>query len=56
MIQVSYPTDDMTDEEKLMSLRGNNPHFAELACRLGKGRKTRTINSIIICYKNVHTS
>lgn len=28
MIQVSYPTDDMTDEEKLMSLRGNNPHFS----------------------------
>ncbi len=28
LIQVSYPTDDMTDEEKLMSLRGNNPHFS----------------------------
>ena len=27
-IQVSYPTADMTDEEKLMSLRGNNPHFS----------------------------
>jgi uncharacterized protein (DUF885 family) len=27
-ILVSYPTDDMTDEEKLMSLRGNNPHFS----------------------------
>ena len=25
MIQVSYPTADMTDDEKLMSLRGNNP-------------------------------
>ena len=28
LIQVSYPTEDMTDEEKLMSLRGNNPHFS----------------------------
>lgn len=27
-ILVSYPTDDMTDDEKLMSLRGNNPHFS----------------------------
>ncbi len=27
-IIVSYPTADMTDEEKLMSLRGNNPHFS----------------------------
>jgi uncharacterized protein (DUF885 family) len=28
MIQVSYPTADMSDEEKLMSMRGNNPHFS----------------------------
>ena len=28
MILVSYPTADMTDEEKLMSMRGNNPHFS----------------------------
>ena len=27
-ILVSYPTVDMTEEEKMMSLRGNNPHFA----------------------------
>src|SRR6185436_2596603 len=27
-ILVSYPTADMTDEEKLMSMRGNNPHFS----------------------------
>jgi len=27
-IQVSYPTADMSDEEKLMSLRGNNPHIS----------------------------
>ena len=27
-ILVSYPTADMTEEEKMMSLRGNNPHFA----------------------------
>jgi uncharacterized protein (DUF885 family) len=27
-ILVSYPTLDMTEEEKLMSLRGNNPHFS----------------------------
>src|SRR4029453_7949125 len=24
----SYPTADMSDEDKLMSLRGNNPHFS----------------------------
>ncbi len=28
MILVSYPTADMSDEEKLMSMRGNNPHFS----------------------------
>jgi len=27
-IIVSYPTADMTEEEKMMSLRGNNPHFS----------------------------
>jgi hypothetical protein len=27
-ILVSYPTADMTHEEKLMSMRGNNPHFS----------------------------
>jgi uncharacterized protein (DUF885 family) len=28
LILVSYPTDEMTDEEKRMSMRGNNPHFS----------------------------
>lgn len=28
VIQVSFPTDGMTHEEKLMSLRGNNIHFS----------------------------
>jgi uncharacterized protein (DUF885 family) len=27
-ILVSYPTADMSDAEKLMSMRGNNPHFS----------------------------
>ncbi|MBL8231198.1 MAG: DUF885 family protein, partial [Bryobacterales bacterium] len=27
-IIVSYPTDSMTHEEKMMSMRGNNPHFS----------------------------
>ena len=27
-ILVAYPTDGMTHEQKLMSMRGNNPHFA----------------------------
>jgi uncharacterized protein (DUF885 family) len=27
-ILVSYPTSDMTHDEKLMSMRGNNPHFS----------------------------
>lgn len=26
-IQISYPTNTMTHDEKLMSMRGNNPHF-----------------------------
>jgi len=26
-IQISYPTNEMTHDEKLMSMRGNNPHF-----------------------------
>ena len=28
VILVSYPTDAMTNEEKLMSMRGNNPYFS----------------------------
>lgn len=28
VVMVSYPTDDMAHDEKLMSLRGNNPHFS----------------------------
>jgi uncharacterized protein (DUF885 family) len=28
VIRVSYPTDGMSHEQKLMSMRGNNPHFA----------------------------
>ena len=28
LLQIAYPTDDMEHEDKLMSLRGNNPHFA----------------------------
>jgi uncharacterized protein (DUF885 family) len=28
VILVSYPTDGMTEDEKLMSMRGNNPHFS----------------------------
>ncbi|MFN4085267.1 MAG: DUF885 family protein [Spirosomataceae bacterium] len=28
VIQIAYPTDDMTHAEKMMSLRGNNPHFS----------------------------
>lgn len=28
IIRVSYPTDSMTNDEKLMSMRGNNPHFS----------------------------
>ena len=27
-ILVSYPTEEMTDDEKRMSMRGNNPHFS----------------------------
>ena len=28
LILVSYPTDGMSEEDKLMSMRGNNPHFS----------------------------
>ena len=28
VIQVSYPTDEMSADDKLMSMRGNNPHFS----------------------------
>ena len=28
VIRVSYPTEDMSAEDKLMSMRGNNPHFS----------------------------
>jgi hypothetical protein len=28
MVQVAFPTDDMTHEEKLMAMRGNNIHFS----------------------------
>jgi len=28
VLQISYPTEEMNHEEKLMSMRGNNPHFS----------------------------
>jgi hypothetical protein len=28
VLQISYPTDDMDHDDKLMSMRGNNPHFS----------------------------
>jgi uncharacterized protein (DUF885 family) len=28
VLQISYPTDEMEHEDKLMSMRGNNPHFS----------------------------
>ncbi len=28
LILVSYPTDEMSEDDKLMSMRGNNPHFS----------------------------
>ncbi len=28
VIQVSYPTDSMAHDDKMMSMRGNNPHFS----------------------------
>jgi hypothetical protein len=28
VLQISYPTDSMAHEDKMMSMRGNNPHFS----------------------------
>ena len=28
VIQIAYPTSDMSHEDKMMSMRGNNPHFS----------------------------
>ncbi len=28
VLQISYPTEEMNHEDKLMSMRGNNPHFS----------------------------
>ncbi len=28
VLQISYPTDEMEHDDKLMSMRGNNPHFS----------------------------
>jgi uncharacterized protein (DUF885 family) len=28
ILQVAYPTDSMSDADKMMSMRGNNPHFS----------------------------
>lgn len=28
VLQISYPTDEMSHAEKMMSMRGNNPHFS----------------------------
>lgn len=28
VLSISYPTDDMGEDDKLMSMRGNNPHFS----------------------------
>ena len=29
LLQISFPTKDMNHEDKMMSMRGNNPHFAK---------------------------
>lgn len=29
VLQISYPTEEMNHEDKLMSMRGNNPHFSK---------------------------
>ncbi|SMO69994.1 DUF885 family protein [Gracilimonas mengyeensis] len=29
VVRIAYPTNTMTQEEKLMSMRGNNPHFSK---------------------------
>jgi hypothetical protein len=28
VLQIAYPTDDMAHDDKMMSMRGNNPHFS----------------------------
>ncbi|MGC3944075.1 MAG: DUF885 family protein [Chryseolinea sp.] len=28
VLQISYPTDEMSHQDKMMSMRGNNPHFS----------------------------
>ncbi|MEK6611753.1 MAG: DUF885 family protein [Gemmatimonadota bacterium] len=28
VLQVAYPTDSMSDDDKMMAMRGNNPHFS----------------------------
>ncbi|HBQ61060.1 MAG TPA: DUF885 domain-containing protein, partial [Balneolaceae bacterium] len=28
-VRIAYPTNTMTHEEKMMSMRGNNPHFSK---------------------------
>jgi hypothetical protein len=47
VISVSYPTNRMTEEQKLMTMRGNNIHFCRYRC--GSGKMTnRTFHDAVL--------
>ncbi len=57
-ISISYPTNTMTDEDRLMSMRGNNPHFSRATVQheLIPGHNLQAyMNSRYRTYRNFNT-
>jgi uncharacterized protein (DUF885 family) len=57
-ISISYPTNTMTEEERLMSMRGNNPHFSRATVQheLIPGHNLQAyMNSRYRTYRNFNT-
>jgi len=56
---ISYPTNTMSDEDKLMSMRGNNPHFSRATVHhelLAGHALQEFINARYKTYRNFRTS
>jgi uncharacterized protein (DUF885 family) len=58
LIQISYPTSEMEHEEKLMSMRGNNPHFSRATVHhelIGGHHLQRFMNNRYKDYRDFNT-
>lgn len=58
VLQIAYPTDDMAHDDKLMSMRGNNPHFSRATVHhelIGGHHLQGFMNNRYKAYRNYRT-